>query len=72
MINYGVDSPLILGVLELGVFFSLIMFGVVALQGYVYFLHSRADQAGLKVLVSVFDIRCRASDQAVKKVGLVL
>ncbi|KAJ7277439.1 hypothetical protein C8J57DRAFT_185400 [Mycena rebaudengoi] len=51
MINYGVDSPLILGVLELGVFFSLIMFGVVALQGYVYFRHCRADQAGLKVLV---------------------
>ncbi|KAJ7277434.1 hypothetical protein C8J57DRAFT_185307 [Mycena rebaudengoi] len=53
MINYGVDSPLILGVLELGVFFSLIMFGVVALQGYVYFRHCRADQAGLKVLVGL-------------------
>ncbi|KAJ7289135.1 hypothetical protein C8J57DRAFT_1493591 [Mycena rebaudengoi] len=53
MINYGVDSPLVLGVLELGVFFSLIMFGVVALQGYVYFRHCQSDRAGLKVLVGL-------------------
>jgi hypothetical protein len=32
MIPYGVDTPLILGVMEIGVFFSLVLFGVVALQ----------------------------------------
>ncbi|KAJ7617854.1 hypothetical protein FB45DRAFT_932823 [Roridomyces roridus] len=51
MIPYGVDAPAILGVMEVGVFFSLVMFGVVALQGYVYFQHCHADRTGLKLLV---------------------
>ncbi|KAJ7736147.1 hypothetical protein B0H16DRAFT_124006 [Mycena metata] len=51
MIPYGLDSPLILGVMEIGVFFSLILFGVVAVQTYVYFNNCRSDRAGLKLLV---------------------
>jgi len=51
MITYGVDSPAILGVMEIGVFLSLVMFGVEALQGYVYFQNCRSDRAGLKLLV---------------------
>ncbi|KAJ7500033.1 hypothetical protein FB451DRAFT_1207286 [Mycena latifolia] len=51
MIAYGVDTPLILGVMEIGVFFSLVMFGVVALQGYVYFRNCQSDRLGLKLLV---------------------
>ncbi|KAJ7211743.1 hypothetical protein GGX14DRAFT_90420 [Mycena pura] len=50
MISYGVDSPLIVGVMEIGVFLSLVMFGVVALQGYIYFHNCRADRTGLKWL----------------------
>lgn len=34
MITYGVDSPPIVGVEEIGVFLSLVLFGGVALQGY--------------------------------------
>ncbi|KAJ6596145.1 hypothetical protein DFH09DRAFT_1305052 [Mycena vulgaris] len=51
MITYGVDAPLVLGVMEIGVFFSLVMFGVVALQGYVYFRNCHSDKACLKILV---------------------
>ncbi|KAJ6521712.1 hypothetical protein B0H10DRAFT_402084 [Mycena sp. CBHHK59/15] len=51
MIAYGVDTPLILGVMEIGVFLSLVMFGVVALQGYVYFHNCGSDRVGLKLLV---------------------
>jgi 1,4-dihydroxy-2-naphthoate octaprenyltransferase len=51
MITYGVDSPAILGVMEIGVFLSLVMFGVEALQGYFYFQNCRSDRAGLKLLV---------------------
>ncbi|KAJ7067691.1 hypothetical protein B0H15DRAFT_958216 [Mycena belliarum] len=51
MIAYGVDTPLILGVMEIGVFLSLVMFGVVALQGYVYFNNCHSDRAGIKLLV---------------------
>jgi len=51
MISYGIETPLVLGVMEIGVFFSLVMFGVVALQGYVYFHNCRSDRAGLKLLV---------------------
>ncbi|KAJ6482287.1 hypothetical protein C8R47DRAFT_1133555, partial [Mycena vitilis] len=51
MIAYGVDTPLILGVMEIGVFLSLVLFGVVALQGCVYFHNCRSDRAGLKILV---------------------
>ncbi|KAJ7021012.1 hypothetical protein C8F04DRAFT_1241589 [Mycena alexandri] len=51
MIPYGLDTPLILGVMEIGIFFSLILFGVVALQTYVYFNNCRSDRAGLKLLV---------------------
>ncbi|KAJ7747440.1 hypothetical protein DFH07DRAFT_577665 [Mycena maculata] len=51
MIAYGVDSPAVLGVMEIGVFFSLVMFGVVALQGYVYFRNCRNDRVRLKLLV---------------------
>jgi len=51
MIAYGVDTPLILGVMEIGVFLSLIMFGVVSLQGYVYFRNCGSDRTGLKLLV---------------------
>ncbi|KAJ7469777.1 hypothetical protein B0H11DRAFT_1194019 [Mycena galericulata] len=53
MIAYGVDSPLILGVMEIGVFISLVMFGVVALQGYIYFQNCRSDRTGLKLLVGL-------------------
>ncbi|KAF7337380.1 hypothetical protein MSAN_02264100 [Mycena sanguinolenta] len=51
MIAYGVDSPLILGVMEIGVFLSLMLFGVVAFQGYLYFRNCLADTVGLRVLV---------------------
>ncbi|KAJ6464830.1 hypothetical protein C8R45DRAFT_1079921 [Mycena sanguinolenta] len=51
MIAYGVDSPLILGVLEIGVFLSLVLFGVVAFQGYLYFRNCQEDTVGLKVMV---------------------
>jgi len=51
MIAYGVDSPLVLGVLEIGVFLSLVLFGVVAFQGYLYFRNCQADTVGLRVLV---------------------
>jgi len=51
MISYGVDAPLLLGVVEMGVFFSLVLFGVVAFQGYVYFCSCHSDKAGLKLLV---------------------
>ncbi|KAJ7611341.1 hypothetical protein DFH06DRAFT_1244846 [Mycena polygramma] len=51
MIAAGVDTPLILGVMEIGVFLSLVMFGVVALQGYVYFRNCHSDRAGMKTLV---------------------
>ncbi|KAJ7140591.1 hypothetical protein C8R43DRAFT_1131529 [Mycena crocata] len=51
MIAYGLDSPAVLGVMEVGVFLSLVMFGVVALQGYVYFRNCQSDRAGLKLLV---------------------
>ncbi|KAJ7124347.1 hypothetical protein C8R44DRAFT_783335 [Mycena epipterygia] len=51
MIAYGVDTPAVLGIMEIGVFLSLVMFGVVALQGYVYFHNCQSDRAGLKVLV---------------------
>ncbi|KAF7337393.1 hypothetical protein MSAN_02265500 [Mycena sanguinolenta] len=51
MIAYGVDSPLILGVIEIGVFLSLVLFGVVAFQGYLYFRNCRADTVALRVLV---------------------
>ncbi|KAJ6474502.1 hypothetical protein C8R47DRAFT_710783 [Mycena vitilis] len=51
MIAVGVDTPLILGVMEIGVFLSLVMFGVIALQGYVYFRNCHSDQAGMKLLV---------------------
>jgi len=51
MIAYGVDTPLILGVMEIGVFFSLVLFGIVVMQGYVYFHNCRSDRAGLKLLV---------------------
>ncbi|KAJ7249778.1 hypothetical protein B0H12DRAFT_1234602 [Mycena haematopus] len=51
MIAYGVDAPLILGVMEIGVFLSLVMFGVVAFQGYLYFRNCWSDRVGLKLLV---------------------
>ncbi|KAJ6464853.1 hypothetical protein C8R45DRAFT_1023395 [Mycena sanguinolenta] len=51
MIAYGVDSPLILGVLEIGVFLSLVLFGVVTFQGYLYFRNCQADTVGLRFLV---------------------
>ncbi|KAJ6506155.1 hypothetical protein C8R47DRAFT_110068 [Mycena vitilis] len=51
MIAYGVDTPLILGAMEIGVFLGLVLFGVVALQGYVYFRSCRPDSPGLKILV---------------------
>jgi len=51
MITYGVESPAVLGVMEVGVFVSLVMFGVVALQGYVYFQNCHSDRTGLKLLV---------------------
>jgi len=51
MITYGVDSPAILGVLEIGVFLSLVMFGVVASQAVIYFKNSGSDRFGLKLLV---------------------
>jgi hypothetical protein len=51
MISYGIETPAILGVMEVGVFLSLAMFGVVALQGWVYFHNCRSDKTCLKVLV---------------------
>jgi len=51
MIAYGVDTTAILGVLEIGVFLSLVMFGVVALQGYIYFRNCGSDRTCLKLLV---------------------
>ncbi|KAJ6482288.1 hypothetical protein C8R47DRAFT_1133562 [Mycena vitilis] len=51
MIAYGVDSPMILGVMEIGVFLSLVLFGVVALQGYIYFHNCHSDRPGLRILV---------------------
>ncbi|KAJ7889854.1 hypothetical protein B0H14DRAFT_2691086 [Mycena olivaceomarginata] len=51
MITFGLDAPENLGAMEIGVFLSLIMFGVVAVQGYVYFRNSRPDRTGLKLLV---------------------
>ncbi|KAJ6464829.1 hypothetical protein C8R45DRAFT_496265 [Mycena sanguinolenta] len=47
----GIDSPLMLGVMEIGVFLSLVLFGVVAFHGCLYFRDSQADTVGLKVLV---------------------
>ncbi|KAJ7458549.1 hypothetical protein FB451DRAFT_1507867 [Mycena latifolia] len=60
MITYGVDTPLILGVMEIGVFLSLAMFGVVALQGYAYFRTCQSDRAGFKILIGalLFFERC--------------
>ncbi|KAJ7166207.1 hypothetical protein C8R46DRAFT_1276068 [Mycena filopes] len=51
MIAYGLDAPLNLGVMEIGLFISLVLFGVVVQQGYVYFNNCRSDRAGLKLLV---------------------
>ncbi|KAF8209998.1 hypothetical protein K438DRAFT_1929758 [Mycena galopus ATCC 62051] len=51
MIAYGVDSAAVLGIMEIGVFLSLVMFGVVTLQGYIYFQNCRGDRTGLKLLV---------------------
>ncbi|KAJ7670100.1 hypothetical protein DFH06DRAFT_1180000 [Mycena polygramma] len=51
MITYGLDSPLIPRVVEIGVFLSLVLFGVVALQGCIYFHNCRSDRPGLKILV---------------------
>ncbi|KAJ7617898.1 hypothetical protein FB45DRAFT_932905 [Roridomyces roridus] len=51
MITFGPDAPSLLGILEIGVFFSLFLLGVVALQGYVYFQNCQADRRGLKLLV---------------------
>ncbi|KAF8209967.1 hypothetical protein K438DRAFT_2059150 [Mycena galopus ATCC 62051] len=50
---YGVDSPAVLGIMEIGVFLSLVMFGVVTLQGYIYFQNCRGNRTGLKLLVNV-------------------
>lgn len=54
MISYGLDTPLVLGVMEIGVFVSLVLFGVVALQGYVYYRHNcTGDRVWLKVFVGI-------------------
>ncbi|KAF7337378.1 hypothetical protein MSAN_02263900 [Mycena sanguinolenta] len=50
MTAYGVDSPAILGALEIGVFLNLVIFGVVAFQGRLYFQNC-PDKVGLKLLV---------------------
>jgi 1,4-dihydroxy-2-naphthoate octaprenyltransferase len=61
MIAFGLDAPQNLGAMEIGVFLSLIMFGVVVVQGYVYFQNSGPDRTGLKLLVSAHNWkRCRA------------
>jgi 1,4-dihydroxy-2-naphthoate octaprenyltransferase len=57
MITFGLDAPENLGAMEIGVFLSLIMFGVVAVQGYVYFRNSRPDRTGLKLLVSARNLK---------------
>nr|GAT60573.1 predicted protein [Mycena chlorophos] len=53
-VSVGLDSPLILGVLEIGTFMSLFLAGVVAVQGYVYFLNCREDRypPSLRVFVA--------------------
>ncbi|KAJ7062683.1 hypothetical protein C8F01DRAFT_1368422 [Mycena amicta] len=51
MITFGLSAPLILGVMEIGTFVSLFLFGVVAIQGFVYFSNCRADTLGLRLFV---------------------
>ncbi|KAK7053601.1 hypothetical protein R3P38DRAFT_1462266 [Favolaschia claudopus] len=52
MITYGLDAPFNLGAMEIGVFLSLALFGVVAFQGFVYFRDCSSDRMGLKLLVA--------------------
>ncbi|KAJ7174781.1 hypothetical protein C8R46DRAFT_1081748 [Mycena filopes] len=51
MIAYGLDAPLNLGVMEIGLFVSLVLFGIVVQQGYIYFNNCRSDPTGIKLLV---------------------
>ncbi|KAF7291373.1 hypothetical protein MIND_01281800 [Mycena indigotica] len=51
MVPYGVESPLILGVLEIGVFVSVFLFGIVALQGYIYWRSAAEDRLWLRIFV---------------------
>ncbi|KAF7317474.1 hypothetical protein MKEN_00833600 [Mycena kentingensis (nom. inval.)] len=54
MASAGLDSPLLLGVLEIGVFISLVLFGIVFLQGFAYFSRSCArDPLWLKFFVGI-------------------
>ncbi|CAK5282970.1 unnamed protein product [Mycena citricolor] len=51
-ISYGLASPQILGALEIGIMFSLVMFGVIALQAYTYFTQNcSTDRRWLKLFV---------------------
>ncbi|CAK5274994.1 unnamed protein product, partial [Mycena citricolor] len=53
-ISYGLASPQILGALEIGIMFSLVMFGVIALQAYTYFTQNcSTDRRWLKLFVGM-------------------
>ncbi|KAF7291372.1 hypothetical protein MIND_01281700 [Mycena indigotica] len=51
MVPYGVDTPPLFGVLEIGAFVAIFLFGVVALQGYIFWRSAADDRWWLRVLV---------------------